>query len=146
MEEARKEDEGRLPVYQWLASYAYANSRLSSAVDDAALILENWRTKYLSLSEDKRRELLRELRNVHRRSTQLPLPRHMILAKRICGEALAARRRKPNKSTVFGETADNTVAARTCRKRRKTPDQWIQDPPCNWSGLDYVVTTQVKND
>ena len=49
--EAKDCDGSGLPVYQWLASYAHANSRLflGQFDDSASLLGKSWRNKYVSL-------------------------------------------------------------------------------------------------
>lgn len=90
MRDAKRYEGDRLPVLQWFASYAHANSRLFlGQFELAATILGRlWQSQYMSLSETDRKRLQNALRD---RSTVNPLaavPRHLILASAFAGKSL----------------------------------------------------------
>ena len=90
MAEAEQCDGIGLPIYQWLASYAHANSRLflGQFYDAASSLGKRWHTKYISLPDEERRRLFSELQHL---STVHPIgsvPRHIILASAFAGQAL----------------------------------------------------------
>lgn len=92
-----------LPVYQWLASYAHANSRLFlGQFEDAIRLLgERWRQRYCSLGSEQKNALLDEVRD---RSTVDPVasvPRHILLASAFRGCALMSAITQPHIDIEF---------------------------------------------
>ena len=97
MRDALLHDGAGLPTYQWLASYAYANSRLFLGhFEVAATFLgQLWRSKYAYLTQAQQKQLSSSLAG---RSTLNPLaavPRHIILASAFAGRAIRKDETEP---------------------------------------------------
>ena len=98
MRKARDYDQGKLPVMQWFASYACANSRLFlGQFEQAATMLGGmWQNHYLSLNEDEKKDLKAALRGESTLNPLVAVPRHMILASAFAGKALNNRETQLN--------------------------------------------------
>lgn len=97
MDEAEGFDTAKLPLYQWMASYAHANSRLFlGRFDEAATLLgERWQTKFAALSEADRVTLLMSLKSLSTLNPIASVGRHILLASAFAGGAIVKRETLP---------------------------------------------------
>jgi len=98
MAESEAYDVGRLPIYQWLASYAHANAQLFlGGFEHAATLLgERWRKSYLALSESDREELIGSVEALATLNPIAAVGRHILLASAFAGKALMKSETNPN--------------------------------------------------
>jgi tetratricopeptide (TPR) repeat protein len=106
--EAETYDVGRLPVYQWLASYAHANSRLflGSFEHAATLLGERWRKNYLSLSDREKQTLLSSLEPLSTLNPVAAVGRHILLASAFAAKPLMKPETNPDLTAAPATSGD----------------------------------------
>lgn len=112
MSEAEEFDTAKLPLYQWLASYAHANSRLFLGLfDEAATFLgERWQMKYMALSAADRVALMTLLKSHSTLNPIASVGRHILLASAFSGRAIVRRETQPLPLTLAADTGNWALA------------------------------------